>query len=287
MCQGLARRPWPAAASIMGKGRDVAGANVEPNSLQPWPGGCNSPCQQKGSRTHTGRQGPGPIPCSPCPGRRGGRARPLGSGRGGSCWQQCPPPPFSAEGSAGVGFGCPCPACPQGPASPVADPPWGQVGSPGSDGEGFPLGWHRRMGASRATGQPGCWPAGISHCLSCCHLPACLIVSQRALGRCWPLSPSLGVTLGHHGVSVPSHAWLPPGMAAAMKASSSQQRCSSSKTPLPNQKPPTCVHPVHPLSPLAPRWQVSSCWDWGSWTDLTQPGPCCCPHGAGQCRRQG
>lgn len=136
---GLLWGPWPGAVPVMGKGRDVAGADVKPVSHQLWPGGCDPPCQQKGFRTHTAPSvDVGFIPCSPCLGRRGGRACALGSGRGGSCWQWCPPPPSSAEGSAEVGFGCPPFACPQGPASCVADPPWGQAGPLGSASKGFP-----------------------------------------------------------------------------------------------------------------------------------------------------
>lgn len=54
MCWGLAQGPQPGAALVMGKGRDVASANVGPGSLQLWLDGCDPSCQQKDSRTHTG-----------------------------------------------------------------------------------------------------------------------------------------------------------------------------------------------------------------------------------------
>lgn len=150
-----------------------------------------------------------------------------------------------------------------GPASRVADPLQAQVGSPGSAGEGFPRGWRRGMGSSRATSQPGRQPAGMPHRLSCCQLPARLIVTWPVLGGCWPLSPSLGVTLGCRGVSVPSCAWVPPRPAAATRASASQWRCSTSKSSLPNQESPL-ISPPPPNTHFcrrAPHWQVSSCWD--------------------------
>lgn len=84
--------------------------------------------QQKGSGPTRDQNSLGPIPCLLCPGRCGGRALLLGSGRGGSCWQQCPPPPSSVEGLAGVGFGCPRSACPQGLVSWVTDLLRGQAG---------------------------------------------------------------------------------------------------------------------------------------------------------------
>lgn len=115
---------------------------------------------------------PGLILCSPCPGRRGSRARPLGSGRGGSCWQRCPPPPSSAEGSARVGFGCPGPACPRGPASWFADQLWGRAGSPGTAGEGFPF----------PAGAEGRMPAGP---------PASLAFSRRGCPTASPAASSL------------------------------------------------------------------------------------------------
>lgn len=174
-----------------------------------------------------------------------------------------------------------------GLVSRVADPLWGRAGSSGSAGVGFPRGWCRGMGASRATSQPGCQPAGMPHHLSCCQLPARLIVTWSALGGRRPPSPSLGVTLGRCGVSVPSCAWVPPRPAAATRAGASQWRCSSSKTPLPNQKSPLISPPDAHSCRRAPRQQVSSCWDWGGRTGLTQPGLCRCPHGAGQCRSQG
>lgn len=165
----------------------------------------------------------------------------------------------------------------------IADPLQGRAGSLGSAGEGFPLagaeGWvPAGPPASLATSQQGCpiaSPAASS-------LGASSSPGVR-WGGCWPLSPSLGVTLGHHGESVPSYAWLHHRPAAAMRASASQWRCSSSKTRLPNQTPPTHTHSCR----RAPHRQVSSCWDRGSRTGLTQPGLCRCPHGAGQCRSQG
>lgn len=168
-----------------------------------------------------------------------GRAPLLGSGRGGSCWQQCPPPPppSSVEGLAGVGFGCPRSTCPQGLVSWVIDPLWGQAG-PQVVPTRVSLGWCRGTGASRATGQPGRRAAGIPHCFSCRRLPARFIVAWHVLGGGWRLSPSLGVTLGYCEVNVPFHAWLPPRLATATGANTSQQRCSSSETPLPNQSLP-------------------------------------------------
>lgn len=174
-------------------------------------------------------QGPGLVPCWPCPSRRGSRARPLGSGRGGSCWQRCPPPPSSAEGSAGVGFGCPGPACPQGPASRVADPLWGRAGSLGSASEGFPPSWRRGTCASRATGQPGRRPAGMP----CRQLPVCFIVTRRVLGGCRPPSLSLGVTSVHHGVSAPC---LAPSWASSCHKS---QRIPARDAPVPRPLFPT------------------------------------------------
>lgn len=103
--------------------------------------------------------------------------------------------------------------------------------------QGFPSGWCRGTAASRAISQPGRRVAGIPLCFSCHQLPAHSIVTWCVLGGCWRLSPSLRVTLGHCGVNVPFHAWLLPRLATATGASTSQQRCSSSETPLPNQNP--------------------------------------------------
>lgn len=272
MCRGLAPGTSARCCSRHGEG-ERCGQGPCGARLPPAVGGWLQPALP--TEGLQDRHGPGLIPCSPSPSRRGSRAHPLGSG--------CPPPASSAEGSAGVGFGCPGPACPQGLASRLADPLWGRAGSLDSASEGFPPGWRRRTCASRATSQPGLQLAGMPHCLSCRQLPARFIVTRRALGGCRPPSPSLGVTVGHRGVSVPC---LAPSWAGSCHES---QRIPAEmlqfQDPSSQPKTPACPH-THSCR-CAVRQKVSSCWDWGGWTGLTQPGPCRCPHGAGQCRCQG
>lgn len=162
----------------------------------------------------------------------------------------------------------------------------GQSRSLGSAGEGFPLagtqGWvpagpPASLAASRQ-GYGTAFPA-TSSLRASCH-PVCV-------GGCWPLSPSLGSDLGPlwHNCPLP---YLAPSWASnCHKSQHIPSEMLRSKTPLSQPKNPTSVHLHTHSCRRAPHQQVSSCWDWGSRTDLTQPGPCHCPHGAGQCRCQG
>lgn len=227
----------------------MAGADVKPISLQLWPGGCDPPCQQKGFRAHTEPSlGAGSLPCSPCLGRYSGRARSLGSGRGGSCWQWCPPPPSSAEGSAGVGFGCPPFACPQGPASCVADPPWAKQG---------PWAAPTRASPQLVQGngcQQGHWPAwrvGISHCCSCHQIPACFIVMQCALWGCWyPVTLSM-CDFGPSQGKCPFLCLAPSEAGSCHKSQSIPVVMLQFSDPSSQAETPTCVPHIHRSCPHA------------------------------------
>lgn len=211
-CWGLAHGSWAGAASITGKGRDVFGADMEHGSIRHG---------RVAVKCSANRRAPDPHGTSMVLGPSHACSVPADVVAGLSCWGQAE---VGAAGSsvhhhppqcrAWLGWGlaalillvlrgwCPGSLTRRGAK---------QVPS-GAD-KGFPLWLAQRDGCQQGQGQPGRRAAGIPHCFSRRQLPEHFIVTWRVFGGCWRLSPSLGVTLGHRGVNVPFHAWLPPSQA--------------------------------------------------------------------------
>lgn len=138
-------------------------------------------------------QGAGPMLCSPCLSRRGSRARPLGSGRGGSCWQWCSPPPSLVEGLPGVGFGCPGLACALGLVSQVADWLWGRAGPQAVPVRVSP--WLAHRDGCQQGHQPAWLPAGRDTAPPFLPpAPCMLLVTRCVLEGAGPCHPLWGVT---------------------------------------------------------------------------------------------
>jgi len=216
----------------------VARANVEPGSLQLRP-----TLPAEGPLDPTGPAPSRPHPVLALCWQTWQQGSPTGAGQRWELLAAVSPPPSSAEGLAGVRFGCPGPACPRGPACPIADPPWGRAGSPGSAGEGFLPGWRPGPGASRATGQPGRQPAGMPHCLACRQLPAAVPSPRLRCGNADP-SPSPGVTLGHRGVKCPFLGLAPSRAGSRHESQRIPAETLQFQEPSSEPKTPTRV-PVH------------------------------------------
>lgn len=106
---------------------------------------------------------------------------------------------------------------------------------PSGADKGFPRAGTEGTGPAGPAGQQGDRDAPL---LLLPPAPVHFSVTCRVFRVRWRLSPSLGVTLGHREVNVPFHACLPPRLTTATGADTSQQRCSTSETPLSNQTPP-------------------------------------------------